>query len=202
MMLYKRFGKRLLDIVASGLGLLILSPVFILIGIIILIKLGRPIFFSHIRPGFKEKPFKLVKFRTMHNICDQAGNPLPDELRITSFGRFLRSTSLDELPELWNIIRGEMSIVGPRPLLMEYLSLYNANQRKRHNVRPGITGLAQVNGRNQLDWSKKLELDEHYVHNYSFLLDMKIIFMTLWVVITRRGVEYDQSNEESKFNGK
>ena len=202
MMLYKRFGKRLLDIVASGLGLLILSPVFILIGIIILIKLGRPIFFSHIRPGFKEKPFKLVKFRTMHNICDQAGNPLPDELRLTGFGRFLRSTSLDELPELWNVLRGEMSIVGPRPLLMEYLSLYNANQRKRHNVRPGITGLAQVNGRNQLDWSKKLELDEHYVHNYSFLLDMKIIFMTLWVVITRRGVEYDQSNEESKFNGK
>ncbi len=201
-MFYKRFGKRILDIVASGLGLLILSPVFILIGIIILIKLGRPIFFSHIRPGFKEKPFKLVKFRTMHNISDQAGNPLPDELRLTGFGRFLRSTSLDELPELWNVLRGEMSIVGPRPLLMEYLSLYNANQRKRHNVRPGITGLAQVNGRNQLDWSKKLELDEHYVHNYSFLLDMKIIFMTLWVVITRRGVEYDQSNEESKFNGK
>jgi lipopolysaccharide/colanic/teichoic acid biosynthesis glycosyltransferase len=201
-MLYKRFLKRLLDIVASGLGLIVLCPVFILIGLIILIKLGRPIFFSHIRPGFNEKPFKLVKFRTMHNKTDHDGNPLPDELRLTGFGRFLRSTSLDELPELWNVLRGEMSIVGPRPLLMEYLGLYNDNQKKRHDVRPGITGLAQVNGRNQIEWSKKLELDKYYVNNYSFLLDMKIIFMTLWVVISRRGVEYDQSNEESKFNGK
>jgi lipopolysaccharide/colanic/teichoic acid biosynthesis glycosyltransferase len=201
-MVYKRFGKRLFDVVISGLGLVILSPVFLLIALSVWRRLGRPIFFSQVRPGYNERPFKLIKFRSMLNKEDHNGNLLPDEERLTGFGRFLRSTSLDEIPELWNVIRGDMSIVGPRPLLMEYLDLYDNSQKKRHNVRPGITGLAQVNGRNQIDWVRKLELDQHYVDNYSFFMDMKIIFKTMWVVIVRRGVEYDKSNEQSKFNGK
>ena len=201
-MIYKRFGKRVFDVLASGLGLIVLSPVFLLIATLVWLQLGRPLFFTQERPGYKEKPFKIFKFRTMiiQNTLD--GNPLPDEERLTKFGRFLRSSSLDELPELWNVFLGEMSVVGPRPLLMEYLSLYDENQKKRHDVKPGITGLSQVNGRNRLEWSKKLELDNYYVKHYSLLLDIKIILKTLMVVISRRGVEYDKSNEDSKFKAK
>jgi lipopolysaccharide/colanic/teichoic acid biosynthesis glycosyltransferase len=201
-MIYKRFGKRLFDVLASGLGLIVLSPVFLLIATLVWMQLGRPLFFTQVRPGYKEKPFKIFKFRTMliQNTLD--GNPLHDEERLTKFGRFLRSSSLDELPELWNVFLGEMSVVGPRPLLMEYLSLYDENQKKRHDVKPGITGLSQVNGRNRLEWSKKLELDNYYVKHYSLLLDIKIILKTLMVVISRRGVEYDKSNEDSKFKAK
>jgi lipopolysaccharide/colanic/teichoic acid biosynthesis glycosyltransferase len=149
-MLYKRLGKRLIDFVVSGLGLLVLSPLFILIAIMVWIKLGRPIFFTQVRPGLNAKPFTMVKFRTMKDSRDSSGDLLPDNLRLTKLGKFLRSTSLDELPELWNVLKGDMSLVGPRPLLMEYLPLYSKEQYCRHDVKPGITGLAQVNGRNSI----------------------------------------------------
>jgi lipopolysaccharide/colanic/teichoic acid biosynthesis glycosyltransferase len=207
-MIYKRFGKRVLDIFASGLGLLVLSPLFIMIGILVWIKLGRPIFFTQIRPGSNAKPFTMVKFRTMKYIIDSNGKLLPDELRLTKLGKFLRSTSLDELPELWNVLKGDMSLVGPRPLLMEYLPLYSKEQYRRHEVKPGITGLAQVNGRNSITWNQKFKFDINYVNNISLISDLKILMMTIIKVFKRDGINggIDSSppfvgNDEEQLRG-
>jgi len=200
-MIYHRFGKRLLDVLASGLGIVGLSPVFILIGILVWINLGRPILFTQVRPGLDAKPFSMVKFRSMKDSRDSNEKLLPDEVRMTKFGKFLRSTSLDELPELWNVLKGDMSLVGPRPLLMEYLSLYNKEQTSRHVVRPGVTGLAQVNGRNSISWENRFELDVFYVKNISLFLDIKIIFLTIIKVLLREGIDYGKEMEDKKFKG-
>lgn len=193
--------KRVFDIVVSALGLLILSPVFLIIAILVRVKLGSPVFFSQIRPGVGGKPFKMVKFRTMLEAIDQDGNPLPDVERLTAFGRLLRSTSLDELPELWNVLKGDMSLVGPRPLLMEYLPLYSPEQFRRHEVRPGITGWAQVNGRNAISWDERFKLDVWYVDNHNFWLDIKILFLTIKKVIVREGISQAGQVTMSKFTG-
>lgn len=181
-------SKRVLDLLFSLIVLIFLSPLFILISILILLTLGKPIFFRQTRPGYKSRLFTIFKFRTMHNGVDQTGNPLPDEKRITSLGRTLRSLSLDELPEVFNILRGEMSWVGPRPLLVEYLDRYSSEQIRRHDVLPGLTGWAQVNGRNALTWEEKFALDVWYVDHWSLWLDIKIFFMTIWKVLTREGI--------------
>ncbi|HAP7956823.1 UDP-galactose phosphate transferase, partial [Enterococcus faecium] len=160
---YQLFGKRILDILLSGIALIVLSPIILIVGFLVRIKLGSPIIFKQERPGKSEKIFSMYKFRTMTDERDHNGEYLPDEIRLTKFGKMLRATSLDELPELWNILKGDMSIVGPRPLLVEYLPLYSEKQRKRHNVRPGLTGLAQVNGRNAISWEEKFDLDVYYV---------------------------------------
>ncbi|KXS55376.1 MAG: sugar transferase EpsL [Marinobacter sp. T13-3] len=193
--------KRFFDIVASALGLLILSPVILLVAIQIRRKLGSPIFFRQTRPGKDGKPFQMVKFRTMLDAVDKQGNPLPDDQRMTPFGSFLRSTSLDELPELWNVLKGEMSLVGPRPLLMEYLPLYSKEQYRRHEVRPGVTGWAQVNGRNAISWEDKFKLDVWYVDNQSFWLDLKILFLTVKKVLVRDGISSEGEATMSKFTG-
>ncbi|MBO1121182.1 sugar transferase [Enterococcus casseliflavus] len=190
---YAKYFKRFLDILFSFLGLIILSPIFLLIAIIVKIKLGNPIFFVQIRPGKNEKLFRMYKFRTMIDRNDCYGNPVNDELRLTKFGKLLRSTSLDELPELWNILKGDMSLIGPRPLLVEYLDLYDKNQRKRHLVRPGLTGLAQISGRNTLSWDERFELDLSYVSNISFLLDLKIFFVTFFKVLKRDGISQNSN---------
>ncbi len=187
-MLYKRFGKRLFDVVISGLGLVVLSPVFLLIAFSVWRRLGRPIFFSQVRPGYMATPFKMWKFRSMRYETNDQGELLPDAERVTSFGQWLRSTSLDELPELFNVLIGQMSLVGPRPLMLEYLPYYSNEQAKRHSVKPGITGLAQVNGRNAIDWNDKLTLDNKYIENISFKMDLIIIFKTISAVISQKGV--------------
>lgn len=183
--------KRLFDIVASFFGLLILSPVIAIVAWQINRKLGSPVLFRQVRPGKDGKPFEMVKFRTMLDAVDAKGNPLPDSERMTPFGRFLRSTSLDELPELWNVLKGDMSLVGPRPLLLKYMSFYTDEEITRHDVRPGITGWAQINGRNTSPWSERLALDVWYVKNRSFLLDLKIILKTLLKVVKKEGVIED-----------
>lgn len=193
--------KRLIDILASGLALIMLSPVIIVVAILVNSKLGSPIFFKQIRPGLGGKPFKMVKFRTMLDAVDSQGNPLPDEVRLTDFGKFLRSTSLDELPELWNVLKGDMSLVGPRPLLMEYLPLYSADQARRHEVRPGVTGWAQINGRNAISWEQKFELDTWYVDNQSLWLDIKILFLTVWKVVHRDGISAAGEATMTRFTG-
>jgi len=193
--------KRSFDIIAAFWGLLILSPVILCVAWMIRKKLGSPVIFQQIRPGLGGKPFNMVKFRTMRDLCDASGNPLADSERITPFGQFLRSTSLDELPELWNVLKGDMSLVGPRPLLMEYLPLYNSRQCRRHEVRPGVTGWAQVNGRNALSWDQKFELDVWYVENRSLLLDLKILLLTVKKVISRDGVSASGEVTMSKFTG-
>lgn len=193
--------KRLFDIIASGLGLLLLAPVVMVIAILIRRKLGSPVFFRQTRPGKDGKPFQMVKFRTMLDATDKHGNPLPDDQRMTPFGAFLRSTSLDELPELWNVLKGEMSLVGPRPLLMEYLPLYTKEQYRRHEVRPGVTGWAQINGRNAISWEDKFKLDVRYVDNQSFWLDLKILFLTVKKVLVRDGISGDGEATMSKFTG-
>lgn len=180
--------KRFLDILFSLLVLVLFSPILILISLLVLITLGSPILFRQNRPGYKSKIFEIFKFRTMRSGLDQDGNPLPDEQRITSLGKALRSLSLDELPEVINILRGEMSWVGPRPLLVEYLDRYNTEQIRRHDVLPGLTGWAQIHGRNALTWEDKFALDVWYVDNWSLWLDIKIFFMTIWKVITREGI--------------
>ncbi|MBD8066016.1 sugar transferase [Devosia sp. PTR5] len=194
-------NKRFLDMVLSGLSLVLLSPILLVLAIMIRIKLGSPVLFAQTRPGLHGKPFRMFKFRTMTDARDPAGNLLPDADRLPRFGRVLRSTSLDELPELWNVLMGEMSLVGPRPLLMEYLPLYSARQARRHNVRPGITGWAQVNGRNAISWREKFELDVWYVENQSLALDAKIIFLTLAKVIRRDGVTADNLATVKRFEG-
>lgn len=193
--------KRLFDIVASLLGLLLLSPVILFVAWQIRRKLGKPVLFRQVRPGVGGHPFEMIKFRTMRDAVDANGNALPDVERMTPFGNFLRSTSLDELPELWNVLKGDMSLVGPRPLLMEYLPLYSVEQYRRHELRPGVTGWAQVNGRNALSWEEKFELDVWYVDNRSFWLDLKIILMTLKKVFVREGVSADGEATMSKFTG-
>lgn len=186
--MHYRSSKRIIDFVLASVLLILLSPVFIVLCILVRIFLGSPILFTQIRPGLNEKPFHLIKFRTMRDARDNRGNLLSDEARLTKFGKLLRSLSLDELPELINVIKGEMSLIGPRPLLMEYLPHYSSEQRLRHTVRPGITGWAQINGRNLLSWEKKFTLDVWYVNHYSFRLDIKIIFMTLIKMFKREGI--------------
>jgi len=194
--------KRLMDIVISAGALFVLAPVMIVIGLLVCLKLGWPPLFSQRRPGLKGKPFTMYKFRTMSTKRDGFGQLLPDADRLTSFGRFLRATSLDELPELWNVLKGEMSLVGPRPLLMEYLPLYSPTQARRHEVRPGITGWAQVNGRNALSWEEKFDLDVWYVDNRSLCLDMKIILMTVKKVFKSDGINADGCATMTRFTGK
>lgn len=193
--------KRIFDMVASGVALILLSPVILVVAIQIRRKLGSPIFFRQTRPGKDGKPFQMIKFRTMLDAVDKQGDPLPDGQRMTPFGSFLRSTSLDELPELWNVLKGEMSLVGPRPLLMEYLPLYSKEQYRRHHVRPGVTGWAQVNGRNAICWEDKFKLDVWYVDNQSFLLDLKILFLTVRKVLVRDGISGGGEATMSKFTG-
>ncbi|WET12369.1 sugar transferase [Pseudomonas sp. D3] len=193
--------KRIFDIVLAIFGLLVLSPVILLLSILVRVKLGRPVFFTQLRPGLNGKPFKMIKFRTMRHGVDKNGKPLPDGERMTEFGRALRSTSLDELPELWNVLKGEMSLVGPRPLLMQYLPLYSIEQSRRHEVRPGLTGWAQVNGRNLLSWDQKFELDTWYVDNKSFWLDVKIIFLTVKKVLVRDGISQRGNETMEPFTG-
>lgn len=199
--LYTMFFKRFLDVVLSGIALIVLSPVFLIVAILVRTKLGSPIIFKQERPGKDDKVFSMYKFRTMTDATDTNGELLPDEVRLTHFGKILRSTSLDELPELWNIFIGDMSIVGPRPLLVEYLDLYTSTQAKRHDVRPGLTGLAQVNGRNAISWEEKFEYDVIYVENISFLEDVKIIFLTVKKVFIKEGISADGSQTMEKFKG-
>ncbi len=194
-------GKRLFDTVASALGLLLLCPVIVVVAFQLRRKIGSPVFFRQTRPGMNGKPFEMVKFRTMKDAVDPEGNPLPDSERMTLFGQFLRSTSLDELPELWNVLKGDMSLVGPRPLLMEYLPLYSKEQYRRHDVRPGVTGWAQVNGRNAISWEDKFKLDLWYVDNQSFLLDLKILVLTVKKVLVRDGISGEGEATMSKFTG-
>ena len=193
--------KRTFDFVVALLGLAMLAPLLIVIAILVRWRLGSPVFFTQLRPGMGGRPFRLVKFRTMVDGRDAGGKELPDAERLTRFGRFLRSTSLDELPELYNVLVGDMSLVGPRPLLMEYLPLYSAHQRRRHEVRPGITGWAQVNGRNAITWERKFDLDVWYVDNASFWLDLKVLWLTLWRVIRREGISAEGSATAERFTG-
>ncbi|EHJ06125.1 undecaprenyl-phosphate galactose phosphotransferase [Marinobacter manganoxydans MnI7-9] len=193
--------KRITDTVVALVALVMLSPVLLVVALLVRFKLGSPILFRQIRPGLGGNPFKMVKFRTMLDATDEHGNPLPDEQRLTRFGNFLRSTSLDELPELWNVLKGDMSLVGPRPLLMEYLQLYSAEQYRRHEMRPGITGWAQVNGRNAISWEDKFRLDVWYVDNQSLWLDLKILFFTLKKVLVRDGISGEGQATMSKFSG-
>lgn len=197
--MYKHFFKRLLDILISGIGLICLSPVLIVLAVLVRVKLGSPIIFKQERPGFNEKIFTLKKFRTMTDERDEEGKLLPDAQRLTKFGKFLRSTSLDELPELWNIFCGDMSLIGPRPLLISYLPYYTQREQLRHTVRPGLTGLAQISGRNLLEWDKRLEKDAEYVENLSFGLDIKIFFLTIKKVFVREDVVVDTNQIEGNL---
>ena len=198
---YEKYIKRLLDILLSGGALIVLSPVLLVTAVLVRIKLGSPVIFCQERPGKDEKIFKLYKFRSMTGETDENGKLLPDEVRLTRFGKLLRSTSLDELPELWNILKGDMSIVGPRPLLVKYLPLYNEAQRHRHDVRPGLTGWAQANGRNALSWEEKFRLDVYYVEHISFLLDIKTIFLTVKNVLRREGISSETAATMEEFKG-
>ena len=193
--------KRILDITTASTALILLSPLYFIVAHKVKKNLGSPVLFRQVRPGLHGKPFEMIKFRTMKDALDTDGNPLPDSERLTPFGKMLRATSLDEMPELWNVIKGDMSIVGPRPLLMEYLPLYNTEQAKRHNVRPGITGYAQVNGRNAISWEKKFELDTWYVENQSLWLDFKIMLKTIKKVIAKDDISAEGEVTMSKFTG-
>lgn len=199
--IYERFIKRALDMILSGIAIIILSPILLIVAILVKTKLGSPVIFKQERPGLNEKIFKMYKFRSMTDAKDENGELLPDEERLTSFGKKLRSTSLDELPELFNIFKGDMSIVGPRPLMVSYLPLYNEFQKHRHDVRPGLTGLAQISGRNLLSWKERFEKDISYVENISFTLDMKIIFNTVKSVIKRDGISSNTSETMEDFMG-
>lgn len=193
--------KRILDIILSILGLVILSPVLAVVYILVRIKIGTPVFFSQKRPGKNEKIFYMYKFRSMTNEKDEKGRLLPDDKRLTGLGTFLRKTSIDELPELFNVLKGDMSLVGPRPLLVEYLPLYNEEQKERHNMKPGITGWAQVNGRNAISWQEKFKLDVWYVRNWSLKLDFKIIGMTFKKVFNSEGISQSGHATVEKFTG-
>jgi lipopolysaccharide/colanic/teichoic acid biosynthesis glycosyltransferase len=193
--------KRLFDLAVAGLGLLALALPLLLLGGLIRRKLGSPVLFRQVRPGLHGKPFQMLKFRTMTNECDLNGVLLPDAQRLTSFGLFLRASSLDELPELWNVLKGDMSLVGPRPLLMEYLPLYSPEQARRHETRPGITGWAQVNGRNAISWEQKFKLDVWYVDHQNIYLDIKILFLTIQKVFKRDGIHSEGEVTTSKFTG-
>ena len=198
---YTLFFKRLIDVIVSFVGLVILSPLLLLLSGLVFVKLGRPIFFYQERPGKHEKIFKLIKFRSMKNTKATNGEVLSDEMRLTSFGKRLRSTSLDELPSLWNVLKGDMSLVGPRPLLVDYLPLYDEKQRQRHLVRPGITGLAQVKGRNAITWEEKFNWDQHYIHRLSFFQDFKILVLTAVTVLKKEGIHSENSVTQDPFRG-
>ena len=199
--MYRKYIKRLLDIVISLCGIIALSPVYLILAVLVRAKLGSPVIFKQDRPGKDEKIFHLYKFRSMTDEKDENGNLLPDEVRLTPFGKKLRSTSLDELPELWNILKGDMSLIGPRPLLVRYLPRYNEFQRHRHDVRPGLTGLAQINGRNAITWEKKFEYDVEYVKNLSFALDVRIFAGTVRAVLKREGVSSETNATMEEFMG-
>lgn len=198
---YEKYIKRLLDIVLSGGALIVLSPVLLVTAILVRGKLGSPVIFCQPRPGKDEKIFNLYKFRSMTDERDEQGELLPDEVRLTKFGKLLRSTSLDELPELWNILKGDMSVVGPRPLLVRYLPLYNEEQKHRHDVRPGLTGWAQANGRNALSWEDKFRYDVWYVQHLSFALDVKTVLLTVKEVFCREGISSDTAATMEEFKG-
>ena len=199
--LYEKYFKRALDILLSGIGLLVLSPIILIVALLVRIKLGSPIIFKQQRPGLNEKIFPMYKFRTMTDERDSVGNLLADDIRLTKFGKLLRATSLDELPELVNIFKGDMSIVGPRPLLVEYLALYNREQKRRHLVRPGLTGLAQVNGRNAISWEQKFQFDCQYVDNITLKQDIVILFLTIKKVFVKEGISSATSVTNEKFTG-
>ena len=199
--MYKLFFKRFFDFILSLIAIIMLSPVYLIVIVLVRIKLGSPVFFIQKRPGKDEKIFKMYKFRTMTNEVDENGNLLPDDKRLTKFGKLLRSTSLDELPELFNILKGDMSIVGPRPLLVRYRPLYNEYQKHRHDARPGFTGWAQCNGRNSISWEEKFDLDVYYVNHITFLLDVKIIFKTVKTVMCREGISSEASATMEEFRG-
>lgn len=192
---YEAFFKRIIDIVASTLVVVLFCWLYLILAVIVRINLGAPIIFTQDRPGKDGKIFKLYKFRSMSNKCDENGELLPDKMRLNKFGRLLRSTSLDELPELFNIIKGDMSLVGPRPLLVKYLEHYNSHDMRRHEVRPGLTGLAQVSGRNALTWKEKFEKDIEYVDNLTFIMDAKIVMMTINKVFVREGIEFEEGHQ-------
>ena len=194
--------KRIVDILGSIFGLIILSPVFVITSILIYFKLGSPIFFVQERVGKDNKVFKMIKFRSMKDIKNKFGEDLPDEERLTTFGEKLRSLSIDELPELINVVKGDMSLVGPRPLLVDYLELYSDEQIRRHEMKPGITGLAQVNGRNSIGWNEKFKLDVKYIDNYNLILDIKILFMTVFKVIEKDGISQEGKVTVENFTGK
>lgn len=198
---YQKWGKRVLDVVLASVALLILSPVMLIIALAIRLTMGSPVLFRQMRPGLHGKPFVIYKFRTMLDLRDEQGNLLPDEVRLTKLGKFLRRFSLDELPELWNVLKGDMSLVGPRPLLMEYLELYTPEQARRHEVKPGITGWAQVNGRNALSWEEKFRLDVWYVDNWNLWLDLKILALTIIKVFRREGIAQPGRATVDRFNG-
>ncbi|MCU4384205.1 sugar transferase [Acinetobacter radioresistens] len=193
--------KRFFDIIIASIALILLSPLYAFVAYKVKKNLGSPVLFRQVRPGLHGKPFEMIKFRTMKDAVDEQGNPLPDSERLTPFGKMLRSTSLDEMPELWNVIKGDMSIVGPRPLLMEYLPLYSPEQAKRHDVRPGMTGHAQVNGRNAIGWEEKFKLDTWYVENQSTLLDFKIMFKTVHKVLAKDDISAEGDATMPKFTG-
>ena len=199
--MYQTFGKRFLDIVIASAALFILSPLYAYVAYKVRKNLGSPVIFRQVRPGLHGKPFEMIKFRTMTDERDPEGNLLPNEQRLPRFGKMLRATSLDEMPELWNVIKGDMSIVGPRPLLMDYLPLYNEEQAKRHNVRPGMTGYAQVNGRNSISWEEKFKLDTWYVENQSVWLDFKIMFQTVKKVLIKEGINQSEEVTMTRFTG-
>lgn len=199
--MYKKYIKRMLDFILSMIAIIILSPILLIIAIFVKIKLGSPVIFKQQRPGKNEKIFTLYKFRTMTDKKDENGNLLPDSERLTKFGKLLRSTSLDELPELVNILKGDMSIVGPRPLLVEYLELYNEEQKHRHDVRPGLTGLAQVSGRNTISWEEKFKEDIRYIENISLHEDIKIILKTIGKVFKREGISQEGNETMERFKG-
>ncbi len=200
-MIYGKYVKRIMDFILASIALVMLSFIMLIVAFLVRIKLGSPVIFKQERPGLNEKKFTLYKFRTMTDERDENGELLPNHIRLTKFGKFLRSTSLDELPELFNILKGDMSFIGPRPLLVEYLPLYNEHQKKRHNVRPGLSGLAQVNGRNELTWEEKFDYDVKYVENVSFLLDIKLIFKTIFKVFKREGINKSEQITMEKFKG-
>ncbi|VUZ28764.1 sugar transferase [Acetobacterium wieringae] len=200
-MIYKRFIKRPMDFCLSLAAIIVLSPVFFILALLIRKKLGHPVLFKQQRPGLNEKVFTLYKFRTMTDQRDEQGALLPDDKRLTKFGNFLRSTSLDELPELVNVVKGDMAVIGPRPLLVQYLPLYNEKQKRRHEVRPGLSGLAQVNGRNAISWEEKFDLDVKYVDTVSFVEDWKIILLTLKKVFKREGINANDSTTMELFQG-
>lgn len=194
-------SKRIFDILVAAILLLIVAPILLVVAILVRVYQGKPVLFGQKRPGYKGQPFQIYKFRTMIDACAFDGTLLPDEERLTLLGRFLRATSVDELPELFNVMRGEMSLVGPRPLLLQYLERYSPGQARRHDVLPGITGWAQVNGRNELDWEDKFRLDVWYVDNWSFWLDIKILFLTFWKVIKREGISQSGHATAEEFMG-
>lgn len=196
---YEKYIKRFFDIIISLTALILLSPILLVVAILVRVKLGAPVIFHQQRPGFQEKIFGLCKFRSMTDERDESGNLLPDAVRLTKFGKILRATSLDELPELWNILKGDMSLIGPRPLLVSYLPYYTEEEQLRHTVRPGLTGLAQVSGRNMLDWDHRLAKDVEYVKNISFAMDVKIFFLTIKKVLIRENVEVDTNAVEGNF---